>query len=521
MARTEDYSRCNELLEECHTACDPQATTCPANNTQSFQLSIEEVRASVNAPEKLVFPNITRFDGLEALVLTILNPFTQDGFNEEIMAWYERQVYERSALVAPDSTLFGLSTTCDPVWLVRDAQELYPTSNDLTVRDRQAVIDQCRNIMTAELNRIEIGWNGNIENGVTCLTVSYEAVSEFGIELSRLYEGRNRDTHPDRNPMERTPGVAVHDVDPKTFEALSRMRFPVAYNFEQTDHGVKHLPENSVRYEIAPDLQDFPGESSSYTRAWQTNIDHGTLGCGRYESIGSDRCQNPLNGDEFARQASVTEIHPIKCCAGSSNGNQNSESDWGRVDNHCDNNRLKMDTASGDRCPERFINDQRGDTLFCVCPKGTFEDAIEFCASQGGRVCTEWELESNCATSAGCGFDNRLVWTMPTYSHNYAIDGCMSSQSNLDLVRRAMSAADESLSLLVGKQTSIGTIRRYAALVNDESIPNASDQLPGTYCLDDPLDSNFLGYYVSEKFQFLLLLLFQYNSLSSICTVRP
>ena len=71
MNSTEDYSRCDELLEEFHTVCDPQANSCPANNTQSFQLNIEEVHASVNAREKLVFPNITLFDGLETLV----NPF--------------------------------------------------------------------------------------------------------------------------------------------------------------------------------------------------------------------------------------------------------------------------------------------------------------------------------------------------------------------------------------------------------------------------------------------------------------
>ena len=87
MASSKDYRRCNELLEEFHTVCDPQATTCPANNTQSFQLSIQEVRASVNAPEKLVFSNMTQFDGLEAIV----NPFKQPGFTDEIMAWYRSQ----------------------------------------------------------------------------------------------------------------------------------------------------------------------------------------------------------------------------------------------------------------------------------------------------------------------------------------------------------------------------------------------------------------------------------------------
>lgn len=38
MATTEDYGRCDELLEEFHTACNPQDTSCPKENDQSFQL---------------------------------------------------------------------------------------------------------------------------------------------------------------------------------------------------------------------------------------------------------------------------------------------------------------------------------------------------------------------------------------------------------------------------------------------------------------------------------------------------
>ena len=39
MASTEDYGRCDELLEEFHTACHPQDSSCPTKeNDQSFQL---------------------------------------------------------------------------------------------------------------------------------------------------------------------------------------------------------------------------------------------------------------------------------------------------------------------------------------------------------------------------------------------------------------------------------------------------------------------------------------------------
>ena len=138
-----------------------------------------------------------------------------EDFYEEIMAWYESQRHNVITIG------FNTNPNCLPTYLVRDATWLSPYF--------QPVIDQCRRIMATELNRIEREWNENIEDrGLLCQSISYTAVTEFGYEFSRLYEGRNRDTHPDGNPMERTPGEAVHDVDPTTFDALGRMVFPVA-----------------------------------------------------------------------------------------------------------------------------------------------------------------------------------------------------------------------------------------------------------------------------------------------------
>lgn len=344
MNDTEDYSRCDELLEEFHTACDPQAPSCPANNTQSFQLNIEQVRASVKTAEKMIFTNMTLFDGPLFDGLERVSPFEQPGFNEEIMAWYASQRH--------NVIVIGLvPRNCRPTYLVQDA------GLDFVL---QTVILTCRRIMATELNRIIREWNE--DRGVLCQSISYTTVNEFGYEFSRLYEGRNRDTHPDGNPMELHTGEPVHDVDPTTLDALGRMRFPTAYNFQRTDHGVKHLQDEPARYEFASNLEDFPGTSSRTTGTWQINI-------------------------------------------------------YGRV-----------------------------------------------------------------------------------YYYSYSLDeGCFSSQRDKELVSNAMSAADESLALLVGKLTSVGTIRRYAALVNDQSIPNSSQLLPGTCCLDTALNSEFLGYNVSDE----------------------
>ena len=91
-------------------------------------------------------------------------------------------------------------------------------------------------------------------------------------------------------------------------------------------------------------------------------------------------------------------------------------------------------------------------------------------------------------------------WVYPgtSYSYSYSVNsGCFSSLTDLALSERAMPSIDKSMDLLVGKYTSIGTVRRYAGLVNDKTFPNASELLPRKCCLDTALNSEFLGYNVS------------------------
>ena len=62
----------------------------------------------------------------------------------------------------------------------------------------------------------------------------------------------------------------------------------------------------------------------------------------------------------------------------------------------------------------------------------TFAEAEARCADAGARLCTAEELESNCASGTGCGYDSELVWSSdlaildapwnkwsPTYDPNY------------------------------------------------------------------------------------------------------
>merc|ERR1719420_2691557 len=43
------------------------------------------------------------------------------------------------------------------------------------------------------------------------------------------------------------------------------------------------------------------------------------------------------------------------------------------------------------------------------CTMGTYDEALELCASQGARLCTKAELK--CTKGSGCGYDNKMTWT--------------------------------------------------------------------------------------------------------------
>ena len=40
-----------------------------------------------------------------------------------------------------------------------------------------------------------------------------------------------------------------------------------------------------------------------------------------------------------------------------------------------------------------------------------WDDASEFCASVGGRLCTRMEVDDHCVHDSGCEYDYELIWT--------------------------------------------------------------------------------------------------------------
>ena len=147
-------------------------------------------------------------------------------------------------------------------------------------------------------------------------------------------------------------------------------------------------------------------------------------------------------------------------------------------------------------CPNVLQMDSEIIPVADRCPRGTFDEAVSFCARHGGRLCSSEELKNNCAAGARCRLGQELVWAGYTYEYS-AETGCLSSQHNYALSREATKACDDSMALLVGSSTSVGALARLAEVVNDPNVESARERLPIQCCLDTPLDSEYFGYNVS------------------------
>ena len=69
------------------------------------------------------------------------------------------------------------------------------------------------------------------------------------------------------------------------------------------------------------------------------------------------------------------------------------------------------------------------------------------------------------------------------------------STDDKDLAKSAMYSCDESMSLLLGLTTSVGTLRAIADIINDPE--KGIEYMPGKCCMDVATNSDFFGYRVS------------------------
>ena len=143
-----------------------------------------------------------------------------------------------------------------------------------------------------------------------------------------------------------------------------------------------------------------------------------------------------------------------------------------------------------------------GPTAVYGCPE-TYENALADESIEAGSIVTVKEGDFNIIYKCTTDASQSLLCPMLNFEPGY---GEFQSQFG----HLHWTSLGQCMDLLVGKYTSIGSVKRHAELVNDETIPNASELLPGKCCLDTALNSEFLGYNVSIFWllMHLMLLLF-------------
>lgn len=107
--------------------------------------------------------------------------------------------------------------------------------------------------------------------------------------------------------------------------------------------------------------------------------------------------------------------------------------------------------------------------------------------TENGSPYQEWK-----ATFIDPPYDYALVPGFPG-----AVDsgGCLESANEPKLAKAAMHYCDASMSLLVGRQTSLGTLTAIADLINDEGL----ERMPGICCFDTPTSNDaYFGVDVSQ-----------------------
>lgn len=135
-------------------------------------------------------------------------------------------------------------------------------------------------------------------------------------------------------------------------------------------------------------------------------------------------CSSSTGGCNLTEPVPVQfdDLHNVKCCADSPSA---SDSFWSQTD-------------SG--CPFKLMFE--GSDSISTCPGSRpYADAEVFCAGYGGRLCTQEELEQDCAEGVGVctDLDDELIWSStkipiiiletdfhyanpPTYTGGFVVD---------------------------------------------------------------------------------------------------
>ena len=73
-----------------------------------------------------------------------------------------------------------------------------------------------------------------------------------------------------------------------------------------------------------------------------------------------------------------------------------------------------------------------------------------------------------------------------SFPGNLNEDGCLNSSNDPEVSKAAMHYCDASMSLLIGSQTSLGTLRAIVDVVNATGL----EYMPGQCCFDSPTSND-------------------------------
>ena len=114
----------------------------------------------------------------------------------------------------------------------------------------------------------------------------------------------------------------------------------------------------------------------------------------------------------------------------------------------------------------------------------------------------EWQVMSNNVVLMEAGGNSTQTWSPVFASPGYDLalhpgfpggGECLSSAKDHDLARGAMHSCDESMSLMIGSQASVGRLKAIADIIEGEG----PERMPGYCCMDDATNSAFFGFDVS------------------------